>query len=51
MTRYEELVDILARLYNCADPSRTLVQRLCDNFIDPSGKLLGEVRRAARKLK
>lgn len=48
MTRYEELVDILAQLYNAGD-TQSLVMRLCDHFIDPSGKLLGEVRRAAKK--
>ena len=39
-----ELIEILARIYKSKDPTYLAVAKVCDDFIDPSGALLGEVR-------
>lgn len=46
-TIYEQLINALAELYNYGTERAVVVGELCDEILDRSGAMLGEVRKVA----
>lgn len=46
----EQMIDTLASVYIISYPAAAAVAKICDEKLDRSGRLLGEVRIAAKEL-